>query len=233
MKRVKKHISDSHLEEKIINLLKEKVEKSRFNIEDFSFASILKELQAEYDVSKNRLKRMLNKLEKEDLITIKSRYFNVYIPKGFEKKFVGLVDKIDPFTIPVIIMITGYYVLILVLSIILSYSKLEMVISLNSPNGLLSLLYVGLVTPLVLGTIVFLVAKKIWNILYKNIKFLREMIEFFGGIRVCKYALFFAIIFLMIYIFSSIFTNNEINPYFAVAIFSGIFMGVLYYGKRK
>lgn len=47
----KKYISDQNLEEHIINSLRRKAKANKIKLEDFSFKTILSDLQNEFDVS--------------------------------------------------------------------------------------------------------------------------------------------------------------------------------------
>lgn len=227
---IKEYISDQRLEEKVVNFLRSKAESEEPSIEDFSFKAIMSKLQKKYDVNESRLKKILDKLEKEEIISVlRPKVFDVYVPRGYEKKFSGLTRKIEPTTLIIIAIVIGHYVL----SAIFPYLGLKMTITLYNPNDFLILIWFGFIIPLLVGAVIIFIGKFVWDVLYRNIRIFREMVEFFGGARVWGYALFFAVIFLSLYIVLAVFTKSEINPYFATALLSGTFLGVLYYGKKK
>ena len=232
----KKYISDQNLEEYIVNFLRKKAEYKSLNIEDFSKRAIINEIKEKYDVDDDKIKKILNKLEKNDIISVKSRYLNIYVPKGYENKFRDLVQKIDPINFFAMALIIGCSICFFGISLISNYLGREIVTrfgNLNNPNDFLIYLYSGLIIPSLLGAVILFLSEKIWNFLYRNIRIFRELIEFFGGVRVWCYALFFAFVFLILYISLSIIFQDKINPYYSTSIFILVFMGILYFGGKK
>ncbi len=223
----KQYISDSHLEEFLVELLRKKAQSEQFSPEDFSFKAILNETQKNHEVDEKKLRKVLNNMENNQIL-IKPRTFNVYIPVGHEKRFSGLVDTFNPAFFIVLAGPVG----IVILSIIFPYLHIQANINLNNPDGFNYFILMGFFIPFFLGSITLIIFKEIFDRIYKNIKIFREMIEFFGGVKIWGYSLFLAAIFEILYISLSMIMRFNIDPYYATGIFTSIFIAVLLGSKQ-
>jgi hypothetical protein len=226
---VKRYISTERLKELVMNLLINKAKKRKINPEDFSFSSIKNSIGRKFEVSNEKLEKVLSELNKEGKIIERVREYYVYIPVGFENKFKRLIKPIDSALLFASALVIGFFIW----PLIVQKFGLPIVINLAEERFYFDYLFFGLFIPLILGSIVVAAFIKLYYFLYSNIDFFREMINFFGGSRIWGYALLLGTLFLFIYVVFSWITHYEVNPYFAVAIFSGVFMSVLYRGRTN
>ncbi|MBI2005425.1 MAG: hypothetical protein HYS80_01545 [Candidatus Aenigmarchaeota archaeon] len=223
------YVSDNDLEKIIVDTLREKAESKEFSIENFRIKTFIKEIEKVWHVEESRIKKTLDKLERKGELEIKPRVTDVIIPRGYENRFYPLISRIEPTFILLTVLLIGY----LVIGVALSSFDMRIVISTKNPMFLLLVIYAGLVAPLLVGTIIFTVAKIVWNALYKNIKFFKEMIDFFGGTKVWVYALTFTSFVLLLYITLSVFLDFKIEPFYVVSIIITVFAGTLFYGSKQ
>lgn len=139
-----------------------------------------------------------------------------------------IVDRIDTFKVPVIMLIIGYLLLQIMFMI---YPRSDVSITVGSVSSFGEFVWLGFTLPIILGAIVYSALYKTYFYVYDRVsRFRAFMLDFgksVGGFGRIKTAVIVAIIFDAIYIILTLTENATINSGDLVLIFIATFAAIV------